>query len=191
MIFVSFAHVTGPSISVGKHGNAIFIPTTGGTGNMVINLGTHEHDCFGNIGLCPNGATFSLWFKPLELSTEFGTLFRSSSLVAYMHQTSAGAVVHFNLNNGSHIFNFFNMQRVAWDQWYHVGITYSRTSGFAVYFDRCAPHLPDKIKEYNKTIKNFELGCSTGMTCGRVHLDDLRFWTVKKSTQFIWNLFNM
>ena len=167
------------------------MPNTGGLGNIAIKLGTHEHDCLGNITLCPNGATFSLWFKPIKTSTNYGTMFESTSLYAYWHQNSTGAQMFFNLNNGSHVFKFSSLPRVALDEWYHVGIIYSKLSGFLVYFPECLPRQPDEIQRYNVIVKNFDLGCIPRQYCVRVYFDDLRFWTVKKSTQFIRNLSNM
>ena len=176
---------------MGKQGNAIFIPSPGGHGDIAITLGTHEHDCLGNITLCASGATFSLWYKPVEVSVDWGTLFDSTSLRVFYHLNSEDFKMHFHLNNGSHLFRFDSISRVAWHKWYHVGITYSKESGFVVHFDGCTQRKADTIEPYNVTIKNFQLGCVTGNNCPRVHFDDLRFWGVKKSPLFIWALKNM
>ena len=138
-----FLLITDPNITIGKYGNAIFIPYIGGPGNFAIKLGTHEHDCLGNITLCPNGATFSLWYKPVEISAPWGTVFDSTSLYAFYHLNSEGFKMFFQLNNGSHLFKFTSVPRVAWLKWYHVGITYSKESDFVVHFDGCMQRSED------------------------------------------------
>ena len=181
-------------VATGKHSNAILTPSTSGVwnGNIAIKLGTHEHDCLGNITLCPNGATFSLWFHPVLLDKPWGTLFESTSLIARCKQNSDGFQMYFDLNNGSHTFEFNQMPWVAWHKWYHIGITYSKESGYAVHFDGCIPKLANSIAPRNATAsKNFVFGCVPFAQCVRAYYDDLRFWNVKKSPVFIWGLSNM
>ena len=185
--------ISGPSTSSGKLGNALFFPNTGKHDDNVLRLGSHSNDCFGNVSLCPNGLTFALWFKLESQITGWSHPFHGIPYRPYFETYLNSYKPHINLLNATHLHAFHGIPVLSYGEWHHLGITYDATSGFAVYIDGCVPADNTILKStVNWAIPNdFVLGCEGGTKCTRVHLDDLRFWTAKKSALFIWHLWKM
>ena len=97
------------------------------------------------------------------------------------------------LGNETHLQKFVGFQAFSYGKWYHFGITYHRNSGYEVYLNGCIPTGRTKETQLQTPgiIDYFDFGCDNGRDCLRVHLDDLRFWTVKKSSHFMWWLWKM
>ena len=174
----------------GRFGNAVYTPNTGTYDDNVINLGSHLNNCLGRISECPNGSTFSLWFKPLQHPHNWPVLLNSSNYNVALEQTPHGFVPGVRLNNGTHEHHFSNFGKVSQDAWHHFGLTYSRIDGFEVYIDGCRGKA-FLVRPVSPVAKDFELGCRRGANCAKVLYDEFRFWTVKKSQQFVGWLWNM
>ena len=154
-------------------------------------LGHHKNDCLGNLTLCPNGSTLSIWFKLESRITDFSHLFHSTLYSPRVRTYSSDYAIYFHLRNETHKQVLSDFPRLLYGEWHHLGITYN--SGFEVYVDGCVPlGITKKMFQESLVYKNeFEFGCDGGNKCTRAHLDDLRFWNVKKSRIFMWWLSKM
>ena len=157
-------------------------------------IGNHKNDCLGNSTLCPNGSTFSLWFKLESKLGGWGHLFDSTLYHAALKTGSVNYTCHLHLYNETHEQIFKELPTLFYRVWHHIGITYHPTSGYEVYIDGSIPTGLTKVTNQRTLVyqNQFELGCNNGGLCLRVYLDDLRFWTVKKSKSFmlwLWKIY--
>ena len=185
--------LTGPEVTIGKLGNAIFLPNIERFDDNVIKLGDHNNDCLGNISLCPGGVTLSLWFKIEYYITNWSHLFRSTSFYCPMHCNATSCALYVYVRNESHMQQFPSFTDLSYGKWHHMGIACDESSSCVVYIDGCVPSGTYKVTRQENLVdrKDFELGCDNGNKCTRVHYDELRFWTVKKSQLFMWWLWNL
>ena len=188
-------YISGPHITPGKQGNAIFTPNTGTTHGNVIDLGTHENDCLGSLSLCPNGVTLSLWFK-IDSVFSWPMLMSSTYFVIGMDEIpgAPGSVkVKSHSLNVTHEITYYELYIVQPNVWTHFALTYNVNSGYEFFQDGCKLTKESKntyIKETAPVIKNFELGCSKGSNCVKFAYDDFKFWSTAKDEQFMWWLAN-
>lgn len=193
-----FHIVTGPYITSGKIGNAIYTPNVRANDNNTIDLGSHQGDCFGMVWNCPDGATLSLWFKT-ELPTyshDLTMLFKSSTMTVIMEEESGSFELRPNLHlNATHHARLRGFPPVTPGEWHHLGITYSLRNGFEVFFDGCkSSDITSTVTPKSLTVVDIMLGCQTKQEfryCPVTHYDDLRFWTALKSDRFMWWLWKM
>ena len=156
-------------------------------------LGHHNNDCLGNSTLCPNGSTLSLWFKLESKLAAWGHLVESTLYYVPFKTDSLNYTFNLHLRNETHTQKFKQFPCFSYKVWHHLGITYDPTSGYEVYIDGSIPTGRTKGTQQETLVykDQFELGCNAGSQCMRVHVDDLRFWTVKKSKSFMWWLWKI
>ena len=154
-------------------------------------LGSHKNDCLGNLTLCQNGSTLSLWFKLESSIVNWSHFFQSTLYYAPLRTYATDYAIHFHLRNETHDQRWFDFPRLLYGEWHHLGVTYN--SGFEVYVDGCVPTgLSKSMVEESLVYKNeFDFVCDRGNKCTRAHLDDIRFWNIKKSRVFMWWLSKM
>ena len=181
-------YISGPYTTQGKHGNAIFTPNIGTLDDNVISLGTHENDCLGNIPLCPNGLTLSLWFKAEPQSHPWPHVFSSTYFTVLFNNGPGVLKLRTLLRNGTHQIWYLDLSIVAPNVWTHFGFTYTANTGINFFQDGCKLTRPKnpQIAEMTPVIKDFELGCTDGAHCAKITYDDFRFWTTAKDEQFMW-----
>ena len=185
---------SGPYTTKGKLGKAVFFPNNAKNDNNALRLGHHKDDCLGNVTLCPNGSTLSLWFKLDQSIGSWGHLFDGTLYHAAFKTDSMNYTFLLHLRNETHKQVISNLPTLSYKVWHQLGITYHPTSGYEVYIDGFVPNGLSKVTEQRTLVyKNqFQLGCNNGGLCLRVYLDDLRFWTVKKSKSFmlwLWKIY--
>ena len=179
--------ISGPSISTGKLGNAIFLPNTDKSDDNEIRLGIHQNDCFGNITLCPNGLTLAFWIKIQSKITSYSHFLRGTTFKFLAHALANNYNPIIRLFNTTHRQESRGILGLSYGEWYHFVITYDASSGSGLYLDgRVTSREAWVTIVWTKgNVNDFILGCEGGSKCTRVHYDDLRFWSVKKSSQFI------
>ena len=127
------AYFAGPYTTTGKYGNAIMIPNNGAQDDNAIRMGAHSNSCFGNLNLCFNGATFSLWFKfGAETITQTTSIFQAPYLHIFTEDKKGEVKVRLETSNGTHLRRFFSLPAFAPGEWHLIGITYSKISDFTV-----------------------------------------------------------
>ena len=182
----------GPSTSVGKYDNGIFLPNTANSDDNFISLGTHSNDCFGSVTLCPNGVTFSLWFKP---DSQFGTwshLCQSTYIHGFFKQLANGNLkLSIDFRNGTHRYRYDSLPEIILNMWHHLGITYSAKYGLNIYFDGVVQTGNFAIISSGISPKTWELGCTGKKFCIRIMYDDLRFWKMWKNPELVLRLWSM
>ena len=182
---------SGPQVTEGRYGNAIYTPNTEGkVDDNVINLGTHENDCFGNVSLCTNGATLSLWIKVALPSHRWPRIIDGSWFAFWLRFKNNEILLSAQGKNGTHVHLIKYFAKVTNNQWHNIGITFSPGNGFEVYFDGCRT-IPTQISDATLIPRSIQLGCQNGVNCAEISYDDLRFWTAKKSPYFMWWLWKM
>ena len=184
--------ISGPQLTAGKYGNAVYTPNTQGSNDdNVISLGTHDNDCFGNVGLCTNGATLSFWIKGVRPRYLWPRLLDGSWFEFWFELRNNELLVSAAMKNGTHYHQFIFFAKMTYDQWHNIGMTFSPGSKPEVYFDGCKTEaVENRISAGMPILRTIELGCFRGATCVEIHYDDLRFWTATKSPQFMWWLWN-
>ena len=118
--------------------------------------------------------------------------FISTSLHTLFPRATEGLYLRLKVHNGTH-FHVIDVEfPITYDKWHHLGIVYSLDHGIEVYVDGCKQvYSIDGIKSQNPEIRNFHLGCNNGGNCVKLHYDDLKFWAVRKTQQFMWWLWSM
>ena len=170
----------------------MFCPNSAQYDSKTIELGDHRQDCLGNMALCPGGFTFSLWFKAADIGVQWSHPFHSTYMLFFVRRLPNGMKPYFTLRNETHHHLVGKTNILSFDNWHHVAITYSKNSGYNTYFDGCiAPDVNPKVEDIVLVHRKFEMGCDNGNKCMKIHYDDLRFWTERKSPQFIRWLWNM
>ena len=155
-------------------------------------LGGHSNDCLGNVTLCPDGTTLSLWFKLESQVGNWAHLLQSTLYFVLCQTFGSNYFTHIYLRNETHDQHFSDFPPLSYGTWYHLGITYQPHLGYEVYIDGCLPVGHTKNShQWTPAIQNFQLGCDYGNKCMKVFLDDLRFWTAKKSHVFMYWLWKM
>ena len=183
---------SGPSLTAGKYGNAVYTPNTNGhSDGNTINLGLHNDDCFGNVSLCINGATLSLWIKTAQPTHMWPRIIAGSWFIFWLKYENSETLVSATLKNGSHELVIRYFTKLSYNQWHNIGMTYSPKDGFEVYFDGCKIALTSQVIANIPTPMSIELGCYNGGNCVEAKYDDLRFWTAKKNPHFMWWLWKM
>ena len=148
VIYQNFSYFAGPYTTLGKRGNAIFLPNSHHADGNLINMGAHASDCFGNISLCPNGFTFSIWFTFAPLNTTY-TDFLYSTIMFFVFTLHSENNFRLGVTafNETHIHQFWALPIFPSRDWIQVGLTYSRGSGFKVSFmTRKSLHFPNTKK---------------------------------------------
>ena len=168
------------------------MPNTAHQDDNVISLGNHSTDCFGNVTLCPNGITFSLWFKVEAAYGEGSHVFQSTCLHAFIKKMANGNLqLWATLKNGTHRLKYESFSLVTPNVWHQLGFTYSSKHEFNVWYDGNI-HDNVKIVKTPSPTMDFELGCSNRVQyCIRIIFDDLKFWKVWKNHNFmkwLWNI---
>ena len=180
---------SGPTVSSGRFGNAIFTPNNSTFDDNRILLGSHENDCLENVTLCPDGVTVSLWIYMFEQSHQWpapvnGPLF---FLFAYAGSPagSPGPYIVVRLYNATH--EWRKGRPLIYDYWIHFAFVYSAKDGFTLYSDgyRQDPLSP---KPKSRKSVNLEMGCLGMKHCTKAKYDDLRVWNEAKDENFIWRL---
>ena len=184
---------SGPYTVKGKLGEAVFFPNEVKNDDNALKLGHHKTDCLGNVTLCPNGSTLSLWFRIESSIGDWGHMFDGTMHHAAFKTDSINYTFHLHLKNETHEEVIRNFPTFSYRVWHQLGITYDPTSGYEVYVDGSIPSGLTKVTEQRNLVyrNQFRLGCNNGHSCLRVHLDDFRFWTVKKSKSFMWWLWKI
>ena len=178
--------IVGPYVTGGSDGNAIYTPNSGTLDDNFINLGSHQDDCLGRMFDCPGGATFSLWFKAPQQVAGWPTMCSGTSFGIYNKWASNKLDLRVRMKNSTHTHSA-NLGLVSLNEWHLIGITYSQSAGYEVYYDGCSS------KTYITTFaapshKDFQLGCFNQANCIKMYFDDLRVWNARKSPQFMWLL---
>ena len=182
--------ISGPYIVQGKYGNAIFTPNTGSLNDKVINLGTHENDCLGNLALCPNGVTLSLWFK-VDDPFSWPIMIYSTHFIFAIERTSGGLKLKSHSKSMTHEITYHQLSTIKTNIWTHFALTYTTNSGYEFFQDGCKLTKQNPvIRPMTPVIRNFELGCANGANCMKIAYDDFKFWSTAKDEQFMWWLAN-
>ena len=179
--------IVGPYVTGGRHGNAIYTPNSGTLDDNFINLGSHQDDCLGRMFDCPGGATFSLWFKAPPQSHVWPVVCEGTSLTIYTKWASNTLGVRVTVKNSTHAHKY-NIGLVSLNEWHLIGITYSQSAGYEVYYDGCISSKAPSITMATPSHKDFQLGCFNRANCIKLNYDDLRVWNARKSPQFMWLL---
>ena len=169
------------------------MPNTAYQDDNVISLGNHSTDCFGNVSLCPNGITFSLWFKVEATFGLYSHVFQSTCLHAFINKMANGDLRLFaTLKNGTHRLKHELFPLFTPNVWHHLAFTYSSKQEFNVWYDGNIHTDNVTIWKTPSPTVDFELGCSSRIhKCLRIAFDDLRFWKVWKNPNFMLWLWNM
>ena len=157
----------------------------------MINLGTHNDDCFGNVSLCTNGATLSFWIKAPQPSYVWPKLLGAPWFELWFHLKNNEFLLNAAIQNGTHKHEFIYFAKITYDQWHNIGMTFSPGSRPEIYFDGCKTQaVENRILAGVPVQSTIEMGCFSGANCAEITYDDLRFWTATKSPQFMWWLCN-
>ena len=184
--------ISGPHLTVGRYGNAVYTPNTEGfTDDNVINLGTHDNDCFGNVSLCTNGATLSFWMKAGRPSYGWPKLLDGSWFEFWFRFKNDELLATVRLQNGTHRHDLIHFAKITYNQWHNVGMTFSPGNGFEVYFDGCKTIRTGIQTSNSLNPVHIELGCAGGDHCAKINYDEIRFWTATMSPSFMWSLSQM
>ena len=177
----------GPSIATGKFHKALQVPNTAATEGNKLSLGLHENDCLGNVTLCPDGVTVSLWIYMFSQYHQWPYM-ASGSMFEIMGRTSRGQIprtFQITLFNGTH--KWTTEHGLIYSYWHYFAFVYTKKDGYTLFFDgyHYNPIIPTV---WVKASRNLELGCREGSLCSKAKYDDLRVWNEAKDENFIWHL---
>ena len=170
----------------GRYNKAIFVPNENVFSDKYISLGRHTNDCLDNLDFCQDGMTLSLWFKAPVPVALWSHLFSSTiALVYFKYETEMQMRMETRYNSTHKQLYLDNMPNVTLDQWHLLSYTYKQ-SDVKIYFDGCRVDPISKLKYENKTVRDFNLGSTSGRSSANINYDELRVWNVVKSPRFMY-----
>ena len=176
----------GPHLTVGKYGNAIFVPNLGTLDDNYISLGGQTDNCLDNMKLCPSGMTMSFWLKASQQNHNWPQIIFSTAVRMYLKRTSTNLLLQGFFSDEKHIEAFEDAATVTMEKWHLLALSYSEDQ-FQFYFDGCKVETEPRIVPKSSTKEySFTMGCREGYrNCARNHYDEFRFWKTAKSPRFI------
>ena len=185
-------NVNGATLTDGMYGKALSLS---GSSQSVTLAESHRDECFGNLNLCDQGYTLSMWLRMdgasskkkqfyvsnggQEKSKSHGiSLYRSSGqLVSIFRDTSRRWQVSANSNSAPE------------NSWMCVALVWKRAEGLKLYLNGtmvAEDNDPDKVALKKNSFNQFTLGQkNTKGDFGRGVIDEFVFWPVAVDQDFV------